>query len=567
MNYALSTSASTSSRPRVLIIGMDGATFDVIRPLAGAGQLPNLARLMREGCWGPLRSTVPPLTAPAWTSFMTGVNPGRHGLFDFRYRGAGSYDLFTNNTTTNRAPMLWEVLSQHGKRSCVLNVPATYPPRPFDGALVTGLLTPADAAVFTHPAELSAELLRAFPGYTVWPAGVRHAKGREHSFLEAARWLTDMGARLFHFMQPRGDWDLQMIVFMATDQVQHAMWHYRDATHRAHPAKPPAQFRDAIDATYQQVDAAIGEVLKAADDQTTVLVMSDHGFGPWEYWFHSNAWLLSEGFLAVKSGALSRLKYAAFQLGFAPLTFYKLAMGTGMAEAVARTTHRRREWSFNLLRRLFISFDDIDWSRTVAYSVGNLGQTFINRAGREPQGIVTDAEYERVLSTITDRLRALRDPRDGQPLVQEIVLGRDVYSGECAGDGPDVTLFLRDFRILGFGTAQFTSQRLLTPAYGMTGGHRMDGILIAAGRGVRKGQDVAGSRLWDLYPTIMALLGVPIPAGLDGRVLENILTPEILAQVRFDQRPYVDYFQRSGAGYSEDEEALVAERLKGLGYV
>jgi len=180
---------------------------------------------------------------------------------------------------------------------------------------------------------------------------------------------------------------------------------------------------------------------------------------------------------------------------------------------------------------------------------------------------VTDAEYERVLDTITGRLRALRDPRDGQPLVQDIMLGRDVYSGECAGDAPDLTFFPRDFRVLGFGSAQFTSQRLLTPAYGMTGGHRMDGVFIAAGRGVRGGQTVAGSRLWDIYPTVMALLGVPIPAGLDGRVLESILTPEILAQVRVDQRAYGDFFQHSGAGYSEGEEALVAERLKGLGYV
>jgi predicted AlkP superfamily phosphohydrolase/phosphomutase len=345
------------------------------------------------------------------------------------------------------------------------------------------------------------------------------------------------------------------------------MWHFRDATHRAHPADAPADFRNAIDACYEQVDGAIGEILASVDDQTTILVMSDHGFGPWEYWFHCNAWLLSQGFLVVKSDALSRLKYALFRLGFAPLTFYKLAMGMKMGEAVARTTLHRREWSFNLLRRLFISFDDVDWSRTTAYSLGNLGQIFLNRAGREPQGIVTDADYDAVLTRIVDRLREEKNPANCQPLMGEVLRGRDLYAGKRADEGPDLMPVPADPRILGFGTAQFTSQRLLTPAFGMTGGHRMDGVFIAAGRGIRGGQTVAGSRLWDVAPTIMALMGVPVPAGLDGRVLDSILTPGMRDQVRYDERPYQDYFHDGGQGYSEDEEALVAERLKGLGYV
>jgi len=555
------------TRPRVLIIGIDGGTFDVIRPLAEAGRLPHLGRLMREGCWGPLRSTVPPLTLPAWPSFMTGLNPGRHGLFDFRYRAPGSYDLRTNSTTTMRAPMLWEVLSQQGRRCCVLNVPATYPPRPIRGALVTGLLTPADADIFTYPPGLSAEIRRAFPGYEVWPAEVRHAKGRERSFLEAASRLTEHNVRLFEFMQGRDDWDFQMIVFMATDQVQHAMWRYRDPSHLAHPSDAPAEFRQAIDACYMQVDAAVGRVLAHADAQTTVFVISDHGFGPWDYWFHLNAWLLSEGFLVVKPAALSRLKAALFRLGFTPLTFYKLFMSAGLSGVVARTTRKRRSWYFDILRRFFLSFDDIDWSRTVAYSLGNIGPIYLNRAGREPAGIVAPADGERVLNRISERLRALRDPRDGRPLVEEILLGRDLYAGPYADHGPDLMVFLRGFRVIAFGEAQFTSQHWLTPAYGITGGHRMDGIFIAAGRGIRPGQTVTGARLWDVYPTALALLGAPIPAGLDGRPLESILDPDITRAIQYSTRPVEDYYQAQGTGYSEDEEALIAARLKGLGYV
>jgi len=565
MNIATS---STSGRRRVLIIGLDGGTLDVIHPLVEAGRLPHLGRLMRTGCWGPLRSTVPPLTAPAWTSFMTGVNPGRHGLFDFRYRAADSYELFTNNTTTMRAPMLWEVLSRRGKQCCVLNVPATYPPRPLHGALVTGLLTPADAEVFTYPVGLSAEIRAAFPGYEVWPAEVRYPKGRELAFLESTRRLTETSLRLFQYMQPRGDWDFQMLVFMSTDQVQHATWHYRDASHRDHPAHPPAELRDAIDSTYAQVDAAIGEVLRAVGDETTVLVMSDHGFGPWEQWFHLNAWLLREGFLVVKPAALHRFKLALFRLGITPYNMLKLLTGLGLGGTVARTTRKRRGWSFDMLRRFFLSLDDIDWSRTTAYSLGNIGPLYLNRAGREPQGIVTQAEAGPLLERIAGRLRALQDPCDGGPLVEEPLLGRDAYAGEFAGRGPDMLVFPRNWRTIAFGTTQFTSQRLFTPAYGMTGGHRMDGVFIAAGPGVRPAGPVQGTRLWDIYPTTLALMGLPIPAGLDGRALESVLTPQVLAGVTFDERPYSDYMQAvGGAGYSDEEEALVAERLRGLGYV
>jgi predicted AlkP superfamily phosphohydrolase/phosphomutase len=566
-SYAAVAPAGRAQR-RVLIIGIDGATFDQINPLAAAGRLPNLQRLMQQGCWGPLRSTIPPVTAPAWSSFMTSVNPGRHGVYDFRYRRPDSYDVLTNNTTTNQAPMLWEILSAYGKRCCVLNVPATYPPRPINGVTVTGLLTPADAEIFTHPPELTAEIKAAIPDYAVWPPSVFYPKGREREFLKAVHDLMERRLDLFRFMQKRGDWDFQMLVFMGVDQVQHGLWHYQDPSHRDYIAGAPAELRDAIADCYTHVDTLVGQMLEDVGDETTVFVVSDHGFGPLEDWFHINTWLLHEGLLKLKPTALSRLKRLLFELGVTPLNMYDLSLKLKLGKTMAKTTRNRREWSFAMLQRFFLSFADVDWSRTVAYSLGNVGPIYINRADREPQGIVRPEDYEATLQMVAGRLRSIVDPYTHKPLVQELHFGKDIFHGEQARFGPDIMIFMRDYRVCAYGNNEFASRRMLTPAIGRTGWHRMDGVFIAAGPAIKAGGlRVEGSRLWDISPTVMAVLGVPLPADLDGRVLQSVLDAGALQEVQYSAKTVAEFCQGQSAGFSAEEEEVVARRLKGLGYV
>lgn len=560
------TDKSSQSAQRVLVIGIDGATFDVILPLVKAGRLPHLGRLMREGCWGPLCTVVPPVTAPAWSSFMTGLNPGRHGVYDFRYRRPGSYELATNNASTIDAPLLWETLSQSGKRSCIMHVPATYPPRPIDGECITGLLTPADATEFTYPPGLTDELLRAIPDYVVWPASMFHPKGRESEFLNAVAEVTDLRSRLFQFMQGRGERDFQMIVFMGADQVQHEMWHYHDPAHPCHPKDAPRGFRDAVNDCYERIDSAVGQILSEVSDDTTIFLVSDHGFGPVEHWFHINSWLLSEGLMVLKRRAMTRLKRLLFDLGVTPLSLYELALRLGMSKTVADTARNRRESTFDLLRKLFVSFDDVDWSKTVAYSVGNVGPIFLNLAGREPEGCVGPDEYEATLDRIADRLHAIVDPLTGKPLVTDLHFGRDIFTGPHASSGPDVMIFMRDFRVCAYGNTQFASNHWLTPS-SRSGWHRMHGIMVASGPGIQRNGQVEGCRLLDIYPTILAVMGVPVLRDLDGRILESVVTQEILDGVQYAARSVNDYSLREGGGYSEDEEAMLAEHLKGLGYV
>jgi predicted AlkP superfamily phosphohydrolase/phosphomutase len=560
--------AHGSRSARTLVIGIDGATFDQIIPLVKGGRLPHIGALLEQGSWGPLHSTIPPVTAPAWSSFMTGVNPGRHGIYDFRYRDAGTYELRTNNLTMNRAPTLWEVLSRHDKRSCLINIPASWPPRPINGFWVTGILTPADATTYTYPPELTEQIRRAIPDYEVWPASVFHPTGREREFLRTIEELTWKRVELFRFLQTRAEWDTAMVVFMGADQVQHAMWHYQDPTHPQYDPDAPAEFRDAIAHTYEVIDAAVGALLAEAGRELNVFLVSDHGFGPLDDWFHINTWLIQEGLMVLKPHVKSRLKHLLFSLGITPLNLYEWLLRLRLNRAVAHATRHRREETFALLRRLFVSFDDVDWSRTVAYSIGNAGPIFINLAGREPQGCVPPERYEETLEMVAERLRRITDPRTGRPLVTEIVFGKDVYAGPYASNGPDIMVLMRDMRVCAYGNTQFSSHRWLTPVYGRTGWHRMDGILVAAGPDIRQGEQVAGARLWDVYPTILALMDVPIPAGLDGQPLLSLLRDAARERIRYDSQGLEQYYQsEERLGYSAEEEEMMERHLKGLGYV
>ena len=255
-----------------------------------------------------------------------------------------------------------------------------------------------------------------------------------------------------------------------------------------------------------------------------------------------------------------------FKLGLTPLNLYDLALKLKMGKTVASTTRSRRNWVFDMLRRYFISFDDVDWSKTIAYSVGNVGPIFVNLAGREPEGCVASENYEATLEEISHRLKAIVDPETGESLVTEIHFGKDIYSGKQAPSGPDIMIFMRNSRVCAYGNTEFASNRWLTPSE-RTGWHRMHGVLIASGPGIKQGGPVEGCRLWDIYPTIMAVMGLPLPRDLDGRVLDAVVTQEVLDNVRYGDKSVDDYFQAGGVGYSEEEEALIAEHLKGLGYV
>jgi predicted AlkP superfamily phosphohydrolase/phosphomutase len=561
-------STSHSSGPKILVVGLDGATLDLIRPWAAKGALPTFARILAEGTWGRLQSVVPPLTGPAWISFMTGKNPGKHGVFDFIRRGKSDYNSVPINASLRDGDTLWHLLNQAGKRVGVLSVPATYPPEPVNGFMVTGMMTPPDATDYTYPSSLAQELEQAVPGFTLAPEGTAHARGREDSLIDGLKRLTEMSMETIRYLMGRYEWDFFMTVFKETDVAMHWLWRFMDQRHPWYVRDAPDRLRQGLQHCYQRMDACLAELLNAVGDDTILIIMSDHGAGPLEQYMHVNAWLVDQGLMRLKRNLPTGAKRLLYQIGVTPINLYKLSMALGRGPQVAQTLRHHKAGAISLLRWVFLSFSDVDWSRTRIYSLGNYGQLYVNLRGREPQGIVAPGtEYEQVVDELVDRLGRLRHPQTGQAIPVRVYRREEIYQGAHLEEGPDVVFLPEDMRYNGFGLYQFSSRSWLEPTFDRSGGHRMDGLVMLIGPGIRWGHELGEAALIDLAPTVLAALGVPVPDDMDGQVLS-----EAFEDGYFRERP-IRYTAARPTERGEqleltpEQEETIKERLRGLGYI
>ncbi len=546
------------STRRVVVIALDGATFDLIEPWAA--HLPHLTRLRDQGAWARLESTQPPITGAAWTSFQTGVQPGRHGIFDWLARKDGSYQLAPISSQAIRHEVLWEYLSRHGKRVGVMGVPVSYPARPVNGFLLTDLLTP-QGAPYAFPPELQDEIERTIGPYPVMP---EHWRGR----YAATRWLKNLKDSLSRrleialYLMRTKPWDFFMLHIMETDSVCHQMWHLLD-----HIERPRYHGGDIVGnpilEIYQLADSAVGQIQEQLDESTTLLVISDHGFGPLLYNIYLNCWLWEQGYLVLKSTPATLLKRLAWRAGLTPENLYVLAERLRLLDLGARLRHGTLH---DLLGRLFLSTQNIDWPRTRAYSHGNVGQIYLNLRGREPHGCVAPQEKESLIAELIAGLREFVNPYTGEPVFERIYRKEEIYWGEALAHAPEILGVPKD-GIMAVGTTEFLSNRTISPTYAGSGWHRLEGIFIAYGDGIRPGPKQK-LRIIDLFPLVVTALGVPIPAGIDGRLPEDLLSPSFPSPLPPSPS------EGRGAGGEGGVRALpspwekeIRERLKGLGYV
>jgi predicted AlkP superfamily phosphohydrolase/phosphomutase len=556
---------------RIMIIGFDGATLDLIRPWAEAGLLPTFRRLMQEGAWGPLRTITPPITPTAWTSFATGMNPGKHGLYDFTGRKSGSYETYLINSSHRKAAPLWQLLSEQGKQVIVLNVPVTYPPDPVNGLMVSGLLTPASAKDATWPPELQKKLQEAVPDFNFSPPGM-YSRGQDAEFVQAVRALIQTTLKATRYLMEQQPWDCLISIFMSTDIMSHFMWKHMETEGSLAPEPVRDVVKNALRDCYRDADAALAELLEAAGPETAVIIMSDHGFGPMDSYMSVNAWLIERGYIQFKRSLPSQLRYRLYRTGFTPLSIYGLLLRLGLGERMRTTSRKNIGLVARIIQGLFPTFRDVDWSRTTAYSNGYAGPIFINLEGREPQGIVAPgAEYDALLDRVIADLQQLKEPGTDLPFVGEIHRGRVLYSGANTDRAPDLIFMPRNPRYAGLGLVEFPSNRWLTSSPDRSGFHRMDGILFLAGPGVRPGVELQGSSIMDIAPTVLALLDTPIPQAMDGHVLENALTDQLCRQldITFRQSEARPAGPRPDGGpeISAEDEDLIRTRLRDLGYV
>lgn len=553
---------------KAFVLGLDGATWDVVRPLVDQGSMPNLAGLMARGASGVLGSVFPPLSPVAWTGVMTGKNSGKHGVFEFLEFGHDPWNGRVNSSRAIRSELVWEVAGRAGKATVAGGVPMSYPPRPAPGFYLGDFLSPTGAADFASDPALFAELERHLgEPYRAWNTSV-HDGGREASAVVELTEFLDHHLKAVRFLMNRCPWDLFMFDLMAVDRAQHELWHAWDPGHRMARGRDLSAVRERFVDFWRRLDDGIGAVAADLPADANLVLMSDHGFGPIEWYVNFNVWLLENGFIALQDTPYVRQKHWFWRRGVTPEGFYGLMAKLGAAgQRVGRFRGKQTGPLERLAERGFLSRRHVDWSKTRAYAQGNFGQLFVNRRGRQPEGCVAPEDVRPLLDDLKARLLAIPHPETGAPLVERVYEADELYHGPQAHLAPDLTVVLGDWRYRTIGLHDFATNRVISPAFGPTGDHRMEGVIIAAGPAIRPGAVPEGATLLDIAPTLLHILGVPVPADMDGRVLTELLDPAVVPPPTSTDGQAVPSQPATESAYTEEEDAAVQRRLADLGYL
>ncbi len=543
--------------PKVVIIGLDAATWTLIRPWMAEGGMPNLAKLI-----------------------------GKHGVFHFIETAPDSYAMNYANGGSRRSPTVWKILNAAGFSVGTMNIPFTYPPEALDGFQISGLDTPSATSQFVYPALLKRELvdhLGKINHDLRFLGNMSTDHRRAQVLVEMERIDQQWAAVALHLLEHHPQ-DVMMFVFMSIDTVQHYFWQYMDRSHFLYDPKAEPRFGNAVRQVYERLDAVTGRIIEKLPKDTTVFVVSDHGGGPVvDRTVFLNRYLHHLGLLHYrkdKNGApggrfgLRKIKLKILQGAY---SFLRSSLSSRQKSLLAET--------FPALRKraelAYTSFVDIDWSRTKAFCSEVLASPpniWINLKGIKPRGIVEPAEHRALTDFIMAKLLELKDPRTGKPIIARVYRRDELFQGPFSDEAADLILDWWSEDSL-FSTAPSLAKDRHKPAViieehrpsedSVWGGtHRRDGILVASGPALKRAAEIEGAQLIDFAPTLLHLFSLPVPEDMDGRVLADAFLPEFLTAhpVKAGAASGISESDRS-SGYTDEESAKVEERLQALGYL
>jgi predicted AlkP superfamily phosphohydrolase/phosphomutase len=534
---------------RLAVIGLDGATYRALDPLVAQGVMPALGSLIAGGARMVLRSTVPTYTPPAWVSMATGVNPGRHGVFGF-LAGTPQDPVRIAHSGLIDAPPMWRYLAERNLRAGVFNVPMYYPPEPVEGFMVSGGLaagwTETELPNFSTDDVVTETVARAAGDrYPLDTVVTYDNDWNKTSSVDRITQTQLLRRRVLGALLERFDVDLVFAVFEGVDRLQHLQYQYIVECSEWYGRPEASSFRDRALEYFAEVDRAVGDLVSWAGRDGHVMVVSDHGFGPWEKTLNLNVLLSSWGFTQLP--AVSRLTRA------------RAVAGAGQRLA-------RRVVPRPLLHRLKARVQArIDWERSRAFASHVAEQGLhINTEGELPHGIVAPADATTIERELTERLLAFRDPADGQPVVDHIVTRNEAIWGPHAARSPHLFPFCRDQRYELSDTlaahTPLTDHRDRPWGY-----HHIDGVLVAAGPRVSAALVSSTANVVDVLPTAFHLLGLPVPEDLDGRVVTEVLDEHAAAVTT--SRYSTAHARSEENPYSAEEEQSIEDSLRGLGYL
>jgi predicted AlkP superfamily phosphohydrolase/phosphomutase len=548
---------------RTLIIGLDGATFDLIHPWVQSGYLPTFARLMAQGVHTPLQAWPNMNSAVAWSSIVTGYNPGQHGIFSFGDAPPQHGTKWRPMIAADRQKdPFWRLLSASGQYVGIINVPISYPADPVNGFMLAGMDTPGlRSPKFAHPPHLLNELYRERINYIIDVPNLGELSRRNPYHLpELVNSMMKARSRAILYLMRTRPWDLMMVVFVATDRVQHCYWPGGNVSLEDTKWNP-------IRSLYQQIDSFFRDAIELFDKNTTVLVVSDHGFGPMH---------LARRCLNPLFAQLGLLHYHQGGIQWQGKFLETLLLhGRRIIPPRFQSPLSRVLPKLTLHAKMEFKFSGIKWSQTQVFADPFDGQIFINLQGREPEGIVSVEEYYSLCERVQNIMLKLRDPESGAPLVKAVYRPEDLYHGPYTKATSDLVIEWDD-EVLGddlFFDGEGKPIIIKAPkktSFGSRwkGSHRPYGIFIAYGPHIKKGATLSNATLYDIAPTILYLQDHSVPKDMDGRVLTDIFTEEHLHNhpIQYCEPPDTQW-KGPKTELDAEETRKIEERLRGLGYI
>ncbi|WP_157726973.1 alkaline phosphatase family protein [Thermococcus thioreducens] len=493
------------------MIGFDGADWKTIWNWANSGKLPNFKRLIDLGAFGPLESTIPPVTPPAWTSMVTGKNPGNHGIYSFAriIKTENGWKKLIYTSRNKKSKELWDYID----RTLVINVPFTYPPRRINGIMVTGMLTPSLDSEFTYPPEFRNELLEQIPDYIIeldWSKYV----GKEKEFITHLYKMTKKRIELFWYLFDNKPWRLMFFVFIGPDRIQHILWGTRE-----------------MEEYWKYLDGFLGEVLEKIDHETLLFIVSDHGFGKIEKTINLSLVLAKLGLIKERGSSISSV--TKWLINF--------AKKTGLLIYFAKL--------YGLLPE-FIKRKILESSRT---QVELINPDVMYECEGAFAAVYLKRKDKRIISKLKQELYSLKDPYTNEKVIAKVYEKSEIYFGKCLDSAPDLIILPKEgYTLKNYGD-------LIDVAYFQNGDHRLYGIFFAYGSGIKRRYKIKNAKIYDIAPTILHIFGLPIPNDMDGRVLIEIFEED--SEFTRKKPKYVNssYYEKK---YEDEKLKKAIQKLK-----
>lgn len=533
--------------PTTLLIGLDGATYTILDHFMATGVMPFLARFASTGVKATMRSVIPALTPPAWTSMMTGKRPGRHGIFDFFQKDSPDSEFLRFATSQDvGAATIWMLASEQKRKIIALNFPLMFPPPPVNGYIVPGGWMPwRQLRLGCYPAGLF-DRLKTLPSFNARELALDMAM--EEKTLEGcapeeyADWIELHIRRerrwfdILKYLMREDPVELAAVLFDGVDKLQHLCWRFMDPSLRAASPTPwEAEIAARCERYFRQLDEILQELVEIAGPEATIVMASDHGFGPTSNVLYLNTWLEQQGLVAWTENIASPSPDSP-QLGMAQ---------------IARHVNQ------------------LDWTRTRAYAA-TPSSNGIHIVRRRPgaDGGVPAEDYQQFRVELIASIREIRNPNTGEPIVAEVWTRDEIFEGPYGENAPDLTLVLADGGLISI----LRSDASVKPRPWPVGTHRPQGIFIARGPAMQSGVTPGELSILDVAPMLLYSLGLPVPADMMGTVSTDVFTSEALRIrpveiVESQSSATTNTSRPSAVVFDADAEATMMKRLRALGYV